>query len=109
MFNCRGWFVSPCTLASDNYLSSYAYDAAYVMDDNNCATVLVRFVNALLLQVAQVNTKKVSGLDNLVLAKKWGISPKKALNTIHCTTQHGIHTVLHPPLSRHFRTNDHHL
>ena len=42
----------------------------------------------------------------MVLAKKWGISPEKACNAICHTTQHGVCTVLHPSLSRQFRTND---
>ena len=45
----------------DAYL--YAYDAADVMDDENYTTVLESFVSASSLQVADVNTKKVSGLD----------------------------------------------
>ena len=52
---------------------------------------------------------KVSGLNHLVIAKKWGILPDKALNMIRHTTQHGVHTVLHESLFRQFRTNDHQL
>ena len=52
------------------------------MDDDNYATVLECFVNTLALQVAQLNAEKVY---NLVLAKKWDISPEKVLNTI-CDT-----------------------
>ena len=87
----------------------YAYDAADVVDDNNYATVLESFVSTSSLQVGQVNTKKVSELDHLVLAKKWGISPEKELNMIHHTMQCGVPTMLHPSLSRQFRTNDHQL
>ena len=35
-----------------NSVTSYAYDAADVMDNENYATVLESFVNRLLLQVA---------------------------------------------------------
>ena len=73
---------------------------------DNYATVLESFVKTSSLWVAQVHTKKVSGLDHLVLAKKCSISSKKALNTIHHTMQHGVCTVLHSSLSRQFRTND---
>ena len=110
MFKYRGLFVRPSLPArgqlSVNSLILYAYDSAYVMDNGNYATVLESFVSTLQLQVAQVNTEKVSGLDHLVLAKKWGIPPEKALNTIHHTTQHWICTVLHPSLSRWFRTSN---
>ena len=84
----------------------YACDAADVMYNENYATVLESNVNKVSLWVAQVNTKKVSGLDHLALVKKWGISPKKTLNMILHTTQHGVCTVFHPSLSRQFRTND---
>ena len=86
MFDYRGLFVSPNTPARGKFfidsITSYAYDAADDMDNGNYATVLERFVRALLLQVAQVSTKKVSMLNHLVLVRKWDISPKKALNMI---------------------------
>ena len=88
MFGYRGWFVKPNTPArgqlSINAVTLYAYDAADIMDDDNYATVLESFVSTLSLQVAQVNMEKVSGLDYLVLAKKWGLS--------YCTAW-GLHSV----------------
>ena len=72
------------------------------MNNNDYATVLKSFFDMSSLGVAQVNTKNVSELNHLLLAKKWGIPPEKALNTICCTTQCGVHTVLHLPLSRQF-------
>ena len=91
----------------DVNFTSYVYDAADALDDNNYDTKKEHFVNNSLLQVAQLHTKKVSGLYDFVLAKKWGTSPKKAVNRIQCTTHNGVCTVLHPSLSRSFRTNDH--
>ena len=90
-----------------NSVTTYAYDAADVMDNDNYTTVLESLVSTLSLQVAQVHSEKVSGLDHLVTAKKWGISPKKALNMICHTTQCGVCTVLHPSLSRKFKTKNH--
>ena len=87
----------------------YAYNAADVTDNDNYVIALESSVNASSLQVAQVNTKKVAGLDYFVLAKKCGISPKKARNKVCHTTQHHICTVLHLSSSRQFRTNDHQL
>ncbi|KAI2502750.1 Reverse transcriptase (RNA-dependent DNA polymerase) [Fragilaria crotonensis] len=40
------------------------------------------------------------------LAKNWGIDLATAKRTIDVTTQRGVRTVLHPTLSRRFRTND---
>ena len=42
----------------------------------------------------------------MVLAKQWSFIPEKAQNTIQATMQRGIRTMLHPSLSRQFRTND---
>ena len=70
MFNYRGSFVSPKTPAVGhlfiNSATSYAYDAVDVIDNDNYATVLEKFVTILSLQVAKVNIKKVSGLGHLV-------------------------------------------
>ena len=41
-----------------------------------------------------------------VLASNWGIDVRTAARTVQATTQRGIRTVLHPTLSRRFRTND---
>jgi hypothetical protein len=41
-----------------------------------------------------------------VLATNWGIDMRTATRTVQATTQRGIRTVLHPTLSRRFRTND---
>jgi len=40
------------------------------------------------------------------LAKMWGIGLEAAKNTIKNTTQRAVRTILHPSLSRRFRTND---
>ena len=43
---------------------------------------------------------------HLVLAKMWGTSLNKSFSKMCCTTQNDVCTVLHPSLSRQFRTND---
>ena len=40
------------------------------------------------------------------LARNWNVSLQKAERTIEVTTQNGVRTLLHPTLSRRFRTND---
>ena len=40
------------------------------------------------------------------LAKNWSIGLPTAKRTIEATTQSGVRTILHPTLSRRFRTND---
>lgn len=59
------------------------------------------------VQIAGVQTvAKRQGIDAPTLAKNWGIGLQTAKRTITATTQRGIRTVLHPSLSRRFRTND---
>ena len=49
---------------------------------------------------------RIPSLELIVLAKRLSITPEKAQKTIQATTQRGIRTMLHPLLSRRFRTND---
>ena len=59
------------------------------------------------VQISSVSTSvKKPRIDAATLAKKWGIGLEVAQNTIRKTTQRGVRTVLHPTLSRRFRTND---
>lgn len=51
-------------------------------------------------------SSKRQGIDAQTLAKNWGISLQKAERTLEVTTQRGVRTILHPSLSRRFRTND---
>ena len=103
MLDYRGLFVTSLPLQQgDSYLSTvtiYDYDVADIMNDNNFSIVLVNFFILSSMQVVQVSNEKVPLLDHLVLAKKWNILPKKALNIIWCTTSHNVCTVLHPSLS----------
>ena len=87
----------------DNYLSTLSHFMLMMLQMLQTTTVMShvgKFVNTFSLQVAQVNTEKVSGLDHLFLARKLGFPPKKPLNMVHCTTQHGVCKVMHPSLSR---------
>ena len=55
----------------------------------------------------QVHTGKRQGaMDYVTLAHYWQIPLHKAKNMVEWTTQQGVRTVLHPTLSRCFRTTD---
>ena len=56
--------------------------------------------------IASIKTSKEHRLTSDILAKRWGISQQQAQRTLQSTTQRGIRTVLHPTLSRRFRSND---
>ena len=52
------------------------------------------------------SSKRRPALSHHTLAKRWGIGLSTAERTLQATTQKGLRTVLHPTLSRRFRTND---
>ena len=58
------------------------------------------------IAVAAMSSMAKPKMDPAVLAKRWGIGLQAAKNTLKKTTQRAIRTVLHPSLSRRFRTND---
>lgn len=90
--------------------------AVDVTDDDNFGLALEANVQVALTRtcdsperynVSRVYTGKRRGaVDHITLANRWGISIEKAKNTVKRTTQLGVRTVLHPSLSRRFRTND---
>ena len=57
--------------------------------------------------VSGVNASaRMNKVDPMTLSKRWGISIESARRTIKVTAQRGVRTVLHPSLSRRYRTND---
>ena len=61
------------------------------------------------VQVSSILSLKTLPQDHLnpqTLANNWGIGIETAKRTIKVTMQRGVHTVLHPTLSRRFCTND---
>ena len=98
----RGQMVINSVTASTNV------DAADITDDENLGLALEAKVCvwSKLLKVGVSRSKTSPKIDHIKLSKKWGISPHKAKRTVKRTTQRGVRTVLHPSLSRRFRTND---
>ena len=84
-------------------VTTYAdIDTIDFTDDDNFANALQ--ANA---HVGRVGiSKKRHAIDYEMLAKRWNIDIKTATRTIKNTTQRGIRIILHPSLSRQFRTND---
>ena len=50
--------------------------------------------------------KRKKPISAHTIAKNWGIGLKLAKRTYEATTQTGVRTIVHPTLSRRFRTND---
>ena len=57
------------------------------------------------IQSLQTSKRKYA-IGAAALAKNWGIGIAAATRTVEATTQKGVRTILHPTLSRRFRTND---
>ena len=62
--------------------------------------------NRLIDRVDVSTSSRRPRIDHITLSQKWGTSLEAAKRTIERTTQRGLRTVLHPSLSRRFRTND---
>jgi len=108
MVDLEGKIVIPKTSARGRFVissvQSYSHDGAVdLVDDENFAVALEENVN---VRISKVSSTPSVALDHETLAKRWNISPDKAKMTIRKTTQRGMRTVLHPTLSRRFRTND---
>ena len=57
-------------------------------------------------RLCAVSTTVKPKLEPEVLAQRWGIGLEAAKNTLKHTTSRAVRTVLHPSLSRRWRTND---
>ena len=55
--------------------------------------------------VSAMSKLQCAGIMPEHLASKWNISLKQACNTIKVTTQHSVHLISNPALSRRFKTN----
>ena len=77
------------------------------MNFQNLSTLCISQEPETSTTIAGVSTElRSEGIDAGTLAKNWGIGLETAKKTLKVTTQRGIRTVVHPTLSRRFRTND---
>ena len=75
--------------------------------DFEFASALSNHVCVQYSSTAVVSTsKKGNAVDAKTLAKCWNIGIEAVECTIECTTQRGVRSILHPTMSRRFRTND---
>ena len=94
--------------------NSLSCDAADITADDNFGTALESKVVISSASVVKdstnrygnVQSKKGKQVDAATLAKRWGISPDKAVQTVLKTTQRGVRSTLHPALLRRYPTND---
>ena len=78
-----------------------------ITEDQQLAMALVATVHISSGTISAVKTgKRKCVIGPRTLAKNWGIGLDAAQRTVEVTTQKGVRTILHPTLSRRFRTND---
>ena len=78
-----------------------------ITEDQQLATALVAAVHMSSGTISAIKTgKRKCVVGPRTLAKNWGIGLDGAQRTVEATTQKGVRTILHPTLSRRFRTND---
>lgn len=129
MTNTRGEVIDRPPKAKDTLsiceldrLANIPHDGDYVLDthfpDALAANRNVSYVCSSKLKLDPLDTASFDrglcgvsmepsqALSPETLAKRWHISPALAKQTLKSTTQRGIRTVLHPTLSRRYRSND---
>ena len=107
MTDFRGQVVTRDTSARGHNRLINAVQSANRVDEE-VSNSDYKFLTALsnTVQVNAVGTTRQSSIDPNDLVKRWKISPKSARQTVKHTTCRMKRTVLHPTLSRRFRTND---
>jgi hypothetical protein len=78
-----------------------------VTDDENFGMLLesISCVSSILSKIGVATLKSLPRIDHITFSTKWGVSKEKAKWAIQITSQHGVRTILHPSLSRQFRTD----
>ncbi len=85
-------------------VSSTLCDKSFVADLQD--QVQVSHPKSISVSGIGTDVKRQGGVNAELLAKNWDIDLDVAHKTLKVTTQRGVRTVLHPNLSRRFRTND---
>ena len=97
--------LTHATNVSDFVSSANSCSISSALDDKTLLQSLKTHVNASVTGSLKT-MERHPGVQPDILARRWGTGLGTAKNTIQATTQRGTRTVLHPSLSRRFRTND---
>jgi hypothetical protein len=96
-----------------NALSSMTTDAAVITNDEffgialeQHLTVIVAALDTTKTAPGWIHSKAGKPVDAETLAKRWLIPANRAARTVNQMTQRGVCTMLNPPLSCRFPTND---
>jgi hypothetical protein len=86
--------------------SAKLQDLSAVLDDGTLLAELDETNSNLNVSMVKSEMRDKGGIDALTLAKNWGIGIKAAKRTRLVTTQRGIRRMIHPSLTKRYKTND---
>jgi hypothetical protein len=88
--------------------SAKLQDLSAVLDDGTLLAELDCLTSTTDLNVSLVNSemREKGGVDAATLAKNWGIMIEADKRTCLVTTQRGIRRMIHPSLTKCYKTND---
>jgi hypothetical protein len=89
---------------SDN--SAKLQDLSAVLDDGTLLAILDETSSNLNVSMVKSEMRDKSGIDAATLANNWGIRIEAAKRTRLVTTQRGIRRMIHPSLTKRYKTND---
>jgi hypothetical protein len=102
----------PLKWTADRMVASLHTFPQQAQADNDFGAALLGSVRVTARENRPVSVKSLTSgkrkyaVGPKTLAKNWSIGLSSAQRTIDATTQKGLRTILHPTLSRRFRTND---
>jgi hypothetical protein len=81
-------------------------DLSPVLDDGTLLAELDNITTNLNVSLVKSEMRDKAGVDAATLAKNWGIGIEAAKRTRLVTTQRGIRRMIHPSLTKRYKTND---
>jgi hypothetical protein len=77
-----------------------------VLDDGTLLAELYNITTNVNVSLVKSEMGDKAGVDTATLAKNWGIRIEAAKSTRLVTTQRGIRRMIHPSLTKRYKTND---
>jgi hypothetical protein len=95
-------------LLSSKYSDTSAklQDLSSVLDDGTLLAELDDINMNLNISLVKYEMREKAGVDAAALANKWGIGLEAAKRTRLVTTQRGVRRMIHPTLTKRYKTND---
>jgi hypothetical protein len=86
--------------------STKLQDLSPVLDDGTLLAELDNIKTNLNVSLVKSEMRDKAGVDAITLANNWGIGIEAAKRTRLVTTQRGIRRMIHPNLTKRYKTND---